>query len=656
MTINICRNEGFLGSLSITPETKITTEEVPLEYTISVTSVEEVIDLSGEFIVESTDVISGELIYNFQQSDRDRFKIKETETGFTFEFSSNTDVLNFNILNSNFLNNYSAKLIVDASSSGFGRDEAALVIQSVAASFGFGTDDVSLAIGDNSDISAEPQTQKISENISLINEYNFYIKEHEESNIIEANLLDINRGYSTADIKRYFANSPFPLQSNTTTLYSNEYMKNKYPILDKQKNLFPMYMEIKFQADIGKTQLVTFLEKLGMLDFFCYSIIYNDKDIKNFTITDLLSVDKFTINDNIEKINRRYIGDVNKIRKFSRTSFEKIILLKILEKQISDLSSLISDQILMYKLEKFKNNILINTQYFINNFENLDITAFDTQVKYNIEYEYKISKIETSTNGDIKTTEMPEYSIKSKIVDSPPLFPDVSFIPFKGVDNQILINLNSNSGRYSDYPIIIKDTDQANFDEILNNKTFSKLPQNNNKIQFETDDIISTFELFRLETPPKSYSDFKNGYTITTNFTSILDDIKPNTKYYYTLRAKDVHGNLSNPTKPIEIEIVNENGTIFLLKKEYIFKDESKLLFKTFKNILQIKPAKQQTLINNKSSYNNEPFPTTAEQVNMVLGESEISLWNKQFLMRVTSKETGKKIDIKFKFTYSQPT
>ena len=654
MTINICKNEGFLGSLSITPETKITTEEVPLEYTISVTSAEEVIDLNGEFIVESTDIISGELIYNFQQSDRDRFKIKETQTGFTFEFSSNTDVLNFNILNSNFFNNYSAKLIVDASSSGFGRDEAALVIQSVAASFGFGTDDVSLAIGDNSDISAEPQTQKISENISLINEYNFYIKEHEESNIIEANLLNINRGYSTADIKRYFANSPFPLQSNTTTLYSNEYMKNKYPILDKQKNLFPMYMEIKFQADTGKTQLVTFLEKLGMLEFFCYSIIYNDEKIDN--INDLLNADKFMIKDDIEKINTRYIGDVNKIRKFSRTSFEKIILLKILEKQISDLKSLISDQILMYKLEKFKNNILINTQYFINNFENLDIIAFDTQVKYNIEYEYRISKIETSTNGDIKTIEMPEYSIKSKIVDSPPLFPDVSFIPFKGVDNQILINLNSNSGRYSDYPIIIKDTDQANFDEILNNKTFSKLPQNNKKIQFETDDIVSTFELFRLETPPKSYSDFKNGYTATTNFTSILDDIKPNTKYYYTLRAKDVHGNLSNPTKPIEIQIVNENGTIFLLKKEYIFNDESKLLFKTFKNILQIKPAKQQTLINNIRSYNNNPTPTTAEQVDMVLGESQISLWNKQFLMRVTSKETGKKIDIKFKFTYSQPT
>ena len=654
MTINICKNEGFLGSLSITPETMTTTEEIPLEYTISVTAAEEVIDLNGEFIVESVDIISGELIYNFQQTDRDRYKIKETQTGFTFEFSSNTDVLNFNILNSNFFIAYAAKLIVDASSSGFGRDEAALIIQPIV------QEDL-LAIGDNSDISAEPPIQIISENISLINEYNFYIKEHEESNIIESNLLDINRGYSTADIKRYFDNSPIPLQSNTTTLHSNEYMKNTYPILDKQKNLFPMYMEIKFQADIGKAQLVTFLEKLGMLDFLCYSIIYKNNINKIAQLFDVNRTSGQSFGNTLiiyraEEINRRYIGDVSKIRKFSRTSFEKIILLKILEKQINDLRSLISNQILMYKLEKFKNNILINTQYFINNFENLDIIAFDTQVKYNIEYEYKISKIETSTNGGIKTIEMPEYSIKSKIVDSPPLFPDVSFIPYKGVDNQILINLNSNSGRYSDYPIIIKDTDQANFDEILNNKTFSKLPQNNNKIQFETDDIVSTFELFRLETPPKSYSDFKNGYTTTTNFTSILDDIKPNTKYYYILRAKDVHGNLSNPTKPIEIEIVNENGTIFLLKKEYIFNDESKLLFKTFKNILQIKPAKQQTLINNERSYINNPTATTAEQVNMVLGESQISLWNKQFLMRVTSKETGKKIDIKFKFTYSQPT
>jgi hypothetical protein len=656
MTIDICENKGFLGSLSISPERTTMVEEVPLNYRISVVSANEVIDLNGEFIVESQNIISGELIYNFQQIDRDRYKIRETQNGFTFEFSSNTDVLNFTLLNSNFINTYEAKLIVDASSSGFGRVEAALMIaplpeiEDLTISSGG-----SLTAGENLQVAIIKQ----SENFSVINEYSFYIKDHEESNIDEANLLDINKGYSTAEIKRYFDSRPVPLESRIKNLFNYEYMKDIYPILDKQKFLFPMYMEIKFQADIGKTQLVSFLDRIGMLDYFCYMIVYR-KDIidKDKDYNYLLSIINTPDSIELEPISNNYIGAKSMINKFSRVSFQKSILLKILQNEISKLPSLLVDQIIMYKVEKLKNNVIINTKYFINNFDNQDIITFDTQVKYNIEYEYKVSKIQI-LNGIIRTIQMPEYSTKTRIIDSPPLFPDVSYIPYKGVDNELLINLNSNSGRYSDYPIIIKDTDQEIFDQISNNTKFSKLPQNNNKIQFETDDFVSTFELFRLETPPKSYSDFKDAYMITTNSTSILDNIKPNTKYYYIVRAIDVHGNISNPTKPIEVEIVNEGGTIYLLKKEYIFKDDSKVLFKTFKNILQIKPSKQQTMINRKS-YEQKPLAATATEIknDIQLGENEISLWDKdkQFLMRVTSKETGKKIDIKFKFTYSQPT
>jgi hypothetical protein len=290
--------------------------------------------------------------------------------------------------------------------------------------------------------------------------------------------------------------------------------------------------------------------------------------------------------------------------------------------------------------------------------DNIEIIAFDTQLKYDTEYEYRVSKVEITQDRVVKVTPIDGYSAKTRIIDSPPLIPDVTFIPFIGVDNQLLININTNVGRYADYPVIIKDSDYPVFNKILQYKKYSKLLQNENKIQFEADEGSYTFEMYRLDKAPSSYSDFKDAFSLTINSTSILDNIEPNKKYYYILRAKDIHGNLSNPTKPIQLEIINQEGTIYMLKKEYIFGEEEKMVSKVFTNIIQLKPTKEQKEINQQLSYESSETAKnakTAKQINMILGNKEVSLWNKPFLMRVTSKKTGKKIDIKFMFTVSQP-
>lgn len=663
MPINICVNPGYLGKLSIAPEELTITKQEEITYVISLTTDEIKPDLDLEFRIESEYVQTGDFDYIFDRRDVQTFSIKENENGFTFKFASKGDVLRFKLSPRNFYNPYKASLLVDAVVSGYGNATALLAVDpefEIVQADNVSDYPPELEISPEQlepvavDLSEEKDIRKIkqNENFLISNEYNYYAKEYEETQTQEPNLLNINKNYSSIDIRQYYSSKNFYKAASRVILQSSKYSKQLYPKIDKQKFLFPMYMEIKFEADIVKTQLVSFLEKLGMLDYFCYFYIFHSKKkIKIDALKNLIKT--VNVNDPDLQILDKYIGDLSSIKSYKSRSFQKTILLKVLEKQFETLPSTYKDQVLMYKVEKLKDNIVINEQYFINKFENQDIIYFDSQLKYDTDYEYKISRIEVLVDGTIRNIPMKDYETKIKIIDSPPLPPDVSYIPYKGVDNELLINFNASSGRYSDYPIIIKDSDKTVFNKILDNSLFSRTKQNYNKIEFETDDAYGTFELYRLDVPPRSYEDFKAAFSLETSFTSLVDSIQPNKKYYYISRVKDIHGNLSNPTKPIEIEIVNDGGTIFLIKREYSFGEEKKALSKDIKNILQLKLSKQQLQINTELTYDNNPKAESAKQVNLVLGNKDISAWNKQFLMRVTSKATGKKIDIKFKFVHS---
>lgn len=46
-----------------------------------------------------------------------------------------------------------------------------------------------------------------------------------------------------------------------------------------------------------------------------------------------------------------------------------------------------------------------------------------------------------------------------------------------------------------------------------------------------------------------------------------VDYISSNKKYYYTFRMVDVHGHVSNPTEIYEIELVNDEGSVYLNKR-----------------------------------------------------------------------------------------
>jgi len=283
MTINICpdRIRGNLGGVSIEPQTTSLTQDGRTIYTITLEDTsEDVPDVEGEFRIETTGLQTGEFSYIFDDQQVSLYNIRQNENGFLFRLTTRDARITFTLISTGFYGPYQGALVVDAFSSNYGSDTAQIIITpefEVVQADNFTEYATEEEISAVEEVTIEevpkvkiPQTDKFS----VINEYNFYSKQFEETTIPEKNLLNINQNISTRSIKQYFSNKNIVSQNQQIIiLQPNTYVKDLYPKYDKQKFLFPMFVETKFQTDIGKTEFVSILEKLGILDYFCYFYI-----------------------------------------------------------------------------------------------------------------------------------------------------------------------------------------------------------------------------------------------------------------------------------------------------------------------------------------------------------------------------------------------
>ena len=235
--------------------------------------------------------------------------------------------------------------------------------------------------------------------------------------------------------------------------------------------------------------------------------------------------------------------------------------------------------------------------------------------------------------------------------------PEILFVPYKGVDNKIGLFLNGKTGEEKLETINILETDQA---------VTSLYKKNlNNTVLYKSDDISKRFEIMKLDKKPNSYQDFSKGFikTVSTDIdpatiqsasaAAFIDTIEPNKKYYYCFRAIDIHEKISNPTQIFEVEMVNEKGMVFPIVKNYEFESPAYTGTKEIRRFIKIKPASQHTFLNRETSQIEND--TTAEQSlrKIKIGLSDVAVpWGKTFKMVLTSKQTGKKCEFKFKFNY----
>jgi hypothetical protein len=353
---------------------------------------------------------------------------------------------------------------------------------------------------------------------------------------------------------------------------------------------------------------------------------------------------------------------------------------------------------LLYVVEKYRveDNQLVQKIFISPNIDGTgpDLTYYDSQVKYNTKYRYDFKKVvlvfgNTYTYPDrsgfsagssaasanveniqntpsIKAILVPYTTdgIEVAIIDRPPVSPSISFYPVKGDDTNVKILLNASTGDYMDRPIQILDTDAQFYEEEYFgqtgvNKSFEDIRSENRKIQFKSDDPVDKYQLFRIGNMPTSYRDFNNNFVEVDPEIGVAgyyqDNLLPNTKYYYCARSLDVHNNISNPTYIFEIEMVNNDGQIFLRQDIFTFEAAKPEVVKNGRRFIYIEPSFNQVALENPPD---APANVNVAPENNILGiaDQQESCWNETFKIRVTSKKTGKKLDLNLTFKNSGVT
>ena len=285
------------------------------------------------------------------------------------------------------------------------------------------------------------------------------------------------------------------------------------------------------------------------------------------------------------------------------------------------------------------------------------------------------TKVTVRSKPNCKLLKVPYASIKGRVLDKPPIFPDALITPYKGQNNKVLITLNQNVGEYYMKPIIINAEEQEQYQKMLEAQKITENDQDNPPIEYKADDAVARdgyFEVYRMSRKPRLYSDFKDklvtiirGYHelevghMDVNSVALRDTIQPNRKYYYMFRVVDVHGHVSNPSPVFEVELVDDNGTVYMIQKIVEFaKPNNKTTNKDVKKYIQIKPTFEQSLLNVPPSAS--PLPSAFDygkigtQGDINLGMVPTKIWGKKFKIRLTSKSSGKQIDLNVTFTRSE--
>ena len=270
-----------------------------------------------------------------------------------------------------------------------------------------------------------------------------------------------------------------------------------------------------------------------------------------------------------------------------------------------------------------------------------------------------MAEVDVTVFPNVFIAETPFFTHSGRLIDDPPLAPEIDIVPFRTDSRFLKFIMQSSTGHLVMDPIEINDEDR----QMVRMIRIAKNLNNTDPIMYSADDHPIAFQIYRTESPPKTYADFQGNIrkTVPTDIsldtpqkataTAYIDQIKSNQKYYYMFRAIDIHNKIGAPTAVYEVEMVSDKGAFYPVIRIYDMDTRHDVVkTKTGRRFIQVIPNVEQTLINESKSEFDSFGSAKDVKGNLTYGYSQESIWNKKFKLRLTSKKTGKKIDINLRF------
>ena len=288
--------------------------------------------------------------------------------------------------------------------------------------------------------------------------------------------------------------------------------------------------------------------------------------------------------------------------------------------------------------------------------------------KYLADYNFTIAP-------SVKIIEIPVATKTIKVMDNPPVAPDIT--PYQRKDDSQIIGFYIRTESFR-VPTDPTDTSTLStfgvYPSALNNDELTKAniyKTSNNMIDGEQ--IVSNsvskpsqLEVYRIDEKPTSISDFEGNLVFTKDLsiqgmpnqknTSCFyeEKIRTNKKYYYLFRFLNENGD-SGYLAPIQVaELINDGGYKYT-KFDIIYESELQQFDNTqdtrvFKKLMQITPSIEHLKLNDANVDYSQPAATQVAHLEGMVGNAEEKIWGKTFKFRITSKKTGKKMDLNIKY------
>lgn len=335
-------------------------------------------------------------------------------------------------------------------------------------------------------------------------------------------------------------------------------------------------------------------------------------------------------------------------------------------------------EIFCYSVAKHDGNVLdstlIQTLYAPALRESTPVV--DTQVKYGKSYSYKVvghymvvgnvyrytlktesddpenvySIIEVANRPNVVIIPFDVLTKQVNVVQMPPVYPQVTFKTKNDAGKMISMYLSPTMTEMKAPFITITREDGAQLEALYRLPNGRDLAGN---FRFKTYEDQGLYEVFRLDMPPRSYTDFRDAkigeISMPFNTTSAIfkDLIAPNKKYYYIFRAINQKDMVSNPTMVYEATLLIDADDSKIVTDTYHFpkpRDMESAL--GFRKLLRITPAVEHVLFDGSQPALFGKTSLVGTLDNLRLGINQKAVWGRKFKIRIKSKTSGKMIDI----------